>query len=1306
MSPSATRDSQPPSSPPAPPPSFSSSGPGFADADQDQEVLALDRGAGPDLSSSSSSPSSTDRRPSGLRFKRTFSREGVSPYDAIEWDRRTASIKDDQGRTVFAQPDCEFPASWSALAANVVASKYFYGENGTPQRERSVRQLVDRVVRTIADWGRRDGYFATDADADVFRDELAALCLSQRGSFNSPVWFNVGLWDQYGIEGSGTNWRWDRESASVVQEPTAYRYPQGSACFIQSVTDDMAGIMRLATSEAMLFKYGSGTGTDLSTLRSSREKVSGGGKPSGPVSFMRVYDSIAAVIKSGGKTRRAAKMQTLKVGHPDIEEFIDCKVREERKARALIRQGYDPDFNGEAYSSIGFQNANLSVRATDEFLRAAVAGGDWTTRAVTTGRPVATLSASALLDRIAANAWECGDPGMQYEDAIQRWHTCPNTAPINSSNPCCVPADALVMVADGRKAVPIGELAEAGEDVWAIAWDAELGQVVAAPMRTIELKRRKAPVVRVHLDDGSSFKATGDHLIMLRSGAYREAAKLGPGDALAPVRLGDPIGPDGSSGAAGTAVGFEYAAVPAAALADLLGRPPAEGEDADRIAVGLDIVRPPASSPASSSRRPGRSRPAPPPRPVAGLAGDLRVRWTEACGEEDVYDGTVPRLHNFAIALRVEPSASESVAETDGGGAGLAPPRFAFGCFIHNSEYMFIDDSACNLASLNLMKFRGDDGAFDVEAFRAACRTFLVAQEVLVDRASYPTERIAANSHRFRPLGLGFANLGSLIMASGLAYDSDEGRGLAAGVTAIMHGEAYLTSAELARALGPFDGYAENREPMSVVIGTHQACAELLSAIACPSLLATAASDLWRDVVASGERHGFRNSQVTVLAPTGTISFMMDCDTTGIEPDISLVKFKQLAGGGMLKIVNRVVPEALRTLGYDEETSAEIVRHIDQFDTIEQAPGLKPEHLAVFDCAFKPRHGERSISHIGHLRMMAACQPFLSGAISKTINMPRESTPDDVRDAYLEGWRLGLKAVAIYRDGSKESQPLNTFSESDLKSAPPPSSSASSATGPAAAADSSASVAATVISTATATAQTFENQKEASAAAWARVASLADSLTGGLAAAPVASFPSPPRRERLPDTRRSLTHKFDIQGHEGYVTIGLYDDGRPGEVFITMAKQGSTIGGLMDVLGTAISIGLQYGVPLEVFVNKFAHVRFEPAGLTRNPEVPIAKSVVDYIFRWLETQFLGDGWKRSANAAAISPLPSPSPQDGTGSEGPRSQSGGDLKFAFSDAAMFVRMQSDSPSCETCGAIMVRCGSCYRCGNCGATGGCG
>ncbi len=971
-----------------------------------------------------------------MRVQRFFSTEGKNPFDEVEWDRRSATIRDEKGKAIFEQHDCEVPKFWSQLATNVVSSKYFYGELGTPEREYSARQLIHRVTRTIADWGIRDGYFATRADGERFYDELTWLCLFQYGSFNSPVWFNVGLYHQYGVEGQGSNYRWDPKTRTAVKTTIAYEYPQGSACFIQSVDDTMESIMELARSEAMLFKYGSGTGTDLSTLRSSKEKLSGGGRPSGPVSFMRVYDAVASVVKSGGKTRRAAKMQTLKCWHPDVVDFIECKTKEEKKAQALIRQGYSSNFNDEAYSSVMFQNANLSVRCSDEFLQAAEDDGPWHTRSVTGGQVIGTYRAREIMQQIAEGTWICGDPGIQYEDTIQRWHTCPNTAPINSSNPC--------------------------------------------------------------------------------------------------------------------------------------------------------------------------------------------------------------------------------------------------------SEYMHIDDSACNLASLNLMKFRRPDGSFDVEAFRAAVRIYITAQEILIDNASYPNSKIAANAHKFRQLGLGYANLGSLLMAVGLPYDSDAGRGLCGAITALMTGQAYLTSAEHAANLGPFEGYVINREPMLRVIQMHRDAVDQIDP-ACPDDLVVAARRVWDECKVLGQQHGYRNAQATVLAPTGTISFMMDCDTTGIEPDIALVKYKQLAGGGMLKIPNRTVPEALDRLGYDMPKIQGILLYLEKNDTIEGAPGLSAGHLPIFDCAFKAQKGIRSIPYMAHLKMMAAAQPFISGAISKTVNMPRESTVADIMQTYLEGWRFGLKAVAIYRDGSKESQPLSTETESSKQTKKD-------------------DIAGTVVRET----QAGPHQPAASNAIGKDVA------TGKLIQPDL--IPMGPRRERLPDTRRSLTHKFSIEGHEGYIIVGFFEDGRPGELFINMAKEGSTIGGLMDTIGVLTSLALQYGVPLDALVRKFEHARFEPNGFTRNPDIPIAKSVVDYVFRWLGMNYVpgyreANAPKRPEKEAAAQVVSLPSDSGPVLTVADQSVPG--VKDASVEAGTFgdiahtwlAQMQSDAPPCDECGAITVRNGSCFKCMNCGNSMGC-
>jgi ribonucleoside-diphosphate reductase alpha chain len=922
-------------------------------------------------------------RPAGLQFKRVFSDAKCAPFDEVEWERRTAEITDDGGKVIFKQDNIEVPADWSELATKIAVSKYFYGDiaNGTdPEksgRETSVRQLIHRVTRTIADWGLLDGYFADAQTADLFCDELTWLCLNQHGAFNSPVWFNVGLYQQYGIgNGAGEgNYFYNRETGTADRAATQYEYPQGSACFIQSVDDTMEDIMRLATSEAMLFKYGSGTGSDLSTLRSTREKLSGGGKPSGPLSFLKVYDQVANVVKSGGKTRRAAKMNTLKDWHPDIEEFIDAKQKEEKKAWALIEQGYDGSYNGDAYGSVMYQNENLSVRVSDDFMLAALEDREWWTRRVRDGSPCERKDARILLRKIAEGTHICGDPGMQFDSTIHKWHTCKGTGRQNSTNPC--------------------------------------------------------------------------------------------------------------------------------------------------------------------------------------------------------------------------------------------------------SEYLFLDNTACNLASLNLMKFKKADGVFDVERFKAAVRIFITAQEIIVDNASYPMKEIAENSHIFRTLGLGYANLGSLVMSYGYGYDSVEGRALCGAITAIMTGEAYEQSALLAKTMGPFPGYREARcsgvskpaakdnvASMLEVIELHREAVEEIPDAEEFGYLKKEAARAWDRAADLGKRHGYRNAQVTVLAPTGTISFLMDCDTTGIEPDIALVKYKLLAGGGMLKIVNQTIRPALQHLGYAEEEIARIIEHVDLFDTIEDAtPGadhsavlaaraeagrlyptpLRAEHLPIFDCAFRAHLGERSLHYMAHLRMMAAAQPFLSGAISKTVNMPENATVDDIMNTYVEGWRLGLKSIAIYRDGSKRSAPLNTRKTRDMG-----------------AFDGAMDV----------TAEPEELQK--------RILELEEEI------AMLRSRLDQPIRHRMPDTRMSLTHRFEIAGHEGYITIGLYEDGQPGELFITMSKEGSTIGGLMDTVGTLTSIALQYGVPLESLVKKFAYQRFEPSGFTKNPDIRNATSITDYVFRYLGCQFI-KGYKEATS---------------------------------------------------------------------------
>jgi ribonucleoside-diphosphate reductase alpha chain len=910
----------------------------------------------------------------GIHVERRFTQEGVHPFDEVTWESRTAAIGNEKGESVFEQKDCEIPTFWSQMATNVVVSKYFRGKLGTPGRETSVKQMISRVADTIGKWGREGGYFATETDAQAFQDELTHLLLHQKMSFNSPVWFNLGV---------------------------ATSKPQISACFINSVEDTMESILTLAKTEGMLFKYGSGTGTNLSTIRSATESRAGGGTASGPVSFMKGFDAFAGVIKSGGTTRRAAKMVILNADHPDVEEFITCKVSEERKAWALIEAGYDSAFTGEAYASVFFQNSNNSVRVTDEFMRAVQDDRDWHLRAVTdSNRILKTVKARELMRLIAESAWQCGDPGMQYDTTINDWHTSAVTGRINASNPC--------------------------------------------------------------------------------------------------------------------------------------------------------------------------------------------------------------------------------------------------------SEYMFLDDTSCNLASINLTRFLNDDGSIDIEAYKHAIHITITAQEILVSNASYPTEKIARNSEEFRPLGLGYANLGALLMARGVPYDSPQGRDLAACLTSILTGEAYAQSARIAREIGPFSGYAANRQPMLRVVGKHREAAYNIPTDNIEPDLVGAARHAWDEAHELGARHGYRNAQATVLAPTGTISFMLDCDTTGVEPDIALVKYKKLVGGGMLKMVNGTVPAALRRLGYGETAIADIIAFIDDNDTIEGAPTLREEDVAVFDCAFTPQNGKRSITWQGHLRMMAAVQPFISGAISKTVNMPNEATVEDIERAYTDGWKLGLKAVAIYRDGSKRSQPLATSM---------------------------------------------------------------DKTTGHRV-----QVVERPLRKRLPAERTAITHKFEVGGHEGYITVGLYEDGTPGEIFLRMAKEGSTVSGLMDSFATAVSLALQYGVPLPALVDKFSHTRFDPQGFTRNPEIPIAKSVMDYIFRWLASRFLPQEERDRLGIIRREP-------DGSVTE-PVSAADAEIEamaaaavavptaparkpiaaIPTTSAGAFIN-QEDAPTCSDCGSLMVRNGACYKCHNCGATSGC-
>jgi ribonucleoside-diphosphate reductase alpha chain len=901
------------------------------------------------------------------RYQRRYTKPGVHPYETVKWELRDATITDHKGEIIFEQKKVESPSSWSQTATNIVASKYFRGRLGTSERESSVRQLLDRVAKTITRWGVKGRYFQDEEEAQTFEAELTHILLYQMAAFNSPVWFNVGVEER----------------------------PQCSACFINSVQDDMRSIMNLAVTEGMLFKYGSGTGSNLSNLRSSKEHLSTGGKASGPVSFMKGFDAFAGVIKSGGRTRRAAKMVILNADHPDIVDFIWSKANEEKKAWALIDAGYDGSVDGEAYGSVFFQNANHSVRVTDDFMHAVTEDKDWQTHYITNKKVANTYKAADLMRQMAEAAYICGDPGIQFDTTINEWNPCSNTDRIRASNPC--------------------------------------------------------------------------------------------------------------------------------------------------------------------------------------------------------------------------------------------------------SEYMFLDDSACNLASLNLMKFRKPDGEFDVDSFKHAVEIVITAQEILVDNASYPTPAIEKNSHDYRPLGMGYANLGALLMSLGMPYDSDKGRNYSTAISALMSGHAYATSSLIAKRLGSFRGYPSNEKPFLNVIGMHRSHAYKIPKDDVPRDLVDAAVKSWDEALSLGERFGFKNAQISVIAPTGTIAFMMDCDTTGIEPDIALVKYKWLVGGGVIKIVNNTVPEALKRLGYSLAEADAILRYLHDNDTIEGAPHLKPEHLPVFDCAFKPAKGTRSIHYMGHVKMMSAVQPFISGAISKTVNMPNAVTVDEIMQTYTNAWKMGLKAIAIYRDGSKRTQPLTTSMQ--------------------------------------------EKEK----------------------AKPVEQVVYKPLRRRLPDQREATIHKFSINGNEGYLMVGLYSDGTPGEIFVVMSKEGSTISGLMDAFATSISIALQYGVPLKVLVNKFIHTRFEPAGMTNNPEIRFAKSVVDYIFRYLGLKYLSKedqdalGLAKTTvenhdtQAKLVEPASKPTEQRIF-----RQESSGRPE---PDLLTFDP-QSDAPACDNCGMIMVRAGSCYKCNNCGNTSGCG
>jgi ribonucleoside-diphosphate reductase alpha chain len=938
-----------------------------------------------------------------LTVRRRFTQAGVHPFDQIEWEIRDAVIGNPE-KPAFRQDGVEFPKSWSQNATNIVSQKYFRGQLGSPTRESSVRQMIGRVSGTIADWGRSLSYFATPEDGDAFEAELTYVLLHQLAAFNSPVWFNVGF----------------EES------------PQCSACFILSVDDSMDSILGWNTKEGRIFRGGSGSGINLSNIRGSMEPLSKGGTASGPVSFMRGADAWAGTIKSGGKTRRAAKMVVLDVDHPDILEFIQCKAKEEDKAEALAKAGFDMSIDGDGFTSIQYQNANNSVRATDEFMQAVDAGGEWQTIArnrEVADVPTPSYPARQLMDEIAKAAWRCADPGIQFDTTINRWHTCPNSGRINASNPC--------------------------------------------------------------------------------------------------------------------------------------------------------------------------------------------------------------------------------------------------------SEYMHVDDSACNLASLNLMKFRRPDGTFDVESFEHTVDVVLLAQEIVVGPSSYPTEKIGENARRFRQLGMGYANLGAYLMAGGMPYDSDEGRVTAAAITALMTGRAYRRSAEAAAAIGPYEAYEDNREPHNKVMRMHREAAyEIDDALSHDKELLAAARRSWDEAVKLGDEHGYRNAQATVLAPTGTISFLMDCDTTGIEPDFSLVKHKELVGGGNMVIVNRTVPLALQELGYSAEQVDQIIAYTNEHNTIVGAPGLRDEHLPVFDVAV----GERAISHMGHIKMMGATQPFLSGAISKTVNMPKTATVEDIAEAYIEAWRLGVKALAIYRDGSKTAQALRTDAQSDEP----------------------------VVAAA-------ELDKIVEEAVNRAIAETEVRVRAELG----------PKRRRMPRERQSITHKFSIGGHEGYITAGKYEDGSVGEIFLTdIGKEGSAVRGMMNSFATSVSIALQYGVPLETLVRKFAYMRFEPEGITTNPEIPFAKSMPDYFMRWLASRFLGPDLQeelgirtdevrqREQSANAEPAADTAGPAESTSSAAPTASAPALSAATDTPPVVPARVVASGPDielgpvCGECGGMMQRTGACYTCSSCGNNTGCG
>jgi ribonucleoside-diphosphate reductase alpha chain len=1410
------------------------------------------------------------KRKKGLEIERHFTRPGETGFEGLTWERRKSVITNPDGSIVFKMEGAEIPSGWSQLATDIVVSKYFRkaGLNGDKAvGESSVRQVVRRVAHTIRVAGEQfGGYFASKKDADAFEAELSFLLVNQYGAFNSPVWFNCGLWHEYGIEGSGGNWAWEPATDLIVETKTAYQNPQCSACFIQAVEDDLMRIYELVKNEARLFKYGSGTGSNFSRIRGRQEKLSGGGTSSGLMSFLEVFDRAAGATKSGGTTRRAAKMVCLDMDHPEIADFIGWKVREERKAQALIASGLESDFNGEAYRTVSGQNSNNSVRVTDDFMKAVEAGGSWQTIARTTGEVVDTYDAAELWQKLAESAWACADPGVQYDTTINKWHTSPNSGRINASNPC-VTGDTLVATRAGLRR--IDGLLEAPTEV--VGSDGELHAI--APAFPTGIK----PVYRLTTESGIELTLTADHRVLTRNRGDVPACELTRDDVLV---LGKPtFGSQSLDPRVGELLGLM--------LAD--GR--MAGSDAERIAtlrLGADeetlvkainerllayrrdaaedareardnqIQRVESDLQLSTSSRPvlelldryatlergsenHRLSDAAFGLDSASIAAILRGLFSAAgsvasYGESShvaldsvslgllrqvqqlllgygiqsqirrnrravgqtmvlVADGNggrkeqpIQQIHSLRVSGSsrrvfeqsvgfVQESARQAELAKLDRDAGAVEDRFedrveslsflgeqpvydltepsthhfvANGLVVHNcSEYMFLDDSACNLSSVNLVKFLGADAKFDVEGYRRAVEIFFLAQEILVDFSSYPTQDIAQNSHDFRPLGLGYANLGTLLMLLGLPYDSDSGRAVAAALTAIMCGHAYQTSAKIAASKQPFPGFAQNRDPMLRVMRMHQEAAYAIDRDNCPAELWRAACEDWDETVRLGEQFGYRNAQATVLAPTGTIGLLMDCDTTGVEPDFALVKFKKLAGGGYFKIVNQSVPLALERLGYSPAQMQEIVAYISGtntllgaphvnrqslkekgltdeelakieqalvgvFDlhlafapwvvgketyerlgvtvaamsrpgfnllaflgfseaqiqaanevivgrmTIEGAPYLREEHYAVFDCANRcGRTGQRFLAPMSHVRMMAAVQPFLSGAISKTVNLPNEATIDEVREIYEQGWKLGLKAVALYRDGCKASQPLSTSSK-DRSSVPP----------------------------------------EESAAA---------------APAPLASIRPEGTRVRLPKKRRGFTQEAAVGGHKVFLRTGEYDDGTLGEIFIDMHKEGAAFRSLMNCFAMSVSIGLQYGVPLETFVEQFTFTRFEPHGVVSgHPNIKFSTSIVDYIFRVIGVEYL-----KRYDFAQVKPSDDPprieDPMSRVVESPPESLPPASLlilppREPVAEAhgaldAQLEEMMGDAPVCDSCGHITVRNGACYKCLNCGNSMGC-